>query len=108
MKPGILAQLRAVEGVTGAVITAADGVVLDADIPQGDAESEAAVTVFIGTAAGQLSEALRLDAFSHGVITMKNKRLLIVPQHDRYIGVILAENTSAAIVASAATEILRQ
>ncbi len=107
MSSNKLAQLRAIEGVTGAVIAASDGVVLAADVPDGDGEKEAAVAVFVGSAAGQIGEALCLGTFARGTVTLKNKRVLILQQPDRYIGLWLAENASPAIVGSAAAHVLQ-
>jgi len=108
MANDVIAQLRAISGVEGVLLAASDGVLMNTDVQDSEAENQAAVTVFVGTAAQQLSDALQLGAFLHGVIAQKSKRLLILPQTDRYVGLILAENTSPAIVASAATEILKK
>ncbi len=108
MKPDALSQLKAIDGVSGAVISACDGVVLGASIPESDGESEAAVAVFIGSASSQLGQALQLDAFQHGTVVLRNKRILVLEQPDRYIGLLLGENASPAIVASAATQVLKQ
>jgi predicted regulator of Ras-like GTPase activity (Roadblock/LC7/MglB family) len=108
MKPDTLEQLKALDGVGGAVISSADGIVLGADIPGSDGEGEAAVAVFIGAAAGQLGDALQLKTFAHGVVTLKNKRLVVLQQPDRFTGLVLAEHGSPAIVANAANEILKK
>ncbi len=102
----LLRRLRAIDGVTGAVIAACDGVVLDADMPEGNAEREAAVAVFVGSAAGQIQKNLKLDPFTQGIVTMKNKRMLVLGQPDRFIGLLLADNTSPAIVGNKAADIL--
>jgi len=107
MEPDTLAQLKAIDGITGVVISAPDGVVLGTDIPDSDGENEAAVAVFIGAAAEQIGEILQINNFAHGVVTLKNKRLLVLRQPDRYIGLILGENASPAIVANAAAQVLR-
>lgn len=106
--PGILAQLKSIDGVSGAVICSSDGVVLSADVPESDGEREAAVAVFIGSAAGQLGQTLHLDAFAHGVVALKNRRILILEQPDRYVGLVLGENASPAIVASAAARVFKK
>ena len=108
MKPDTLAQLKAIDGVTGVVISASDGIVLGADIPESDGEHEAAVAVFIGTAAGQLGETLQLSDFAHAVVMLKNKRLLVLRQPDRYISLVLGEHTSPTIVANAAAEVFKK
>jgi predicted regulator of Ras-like GTPase activity (Roadblock/LC7/MglB family) len=90
------------------VLAASDGVLMDADVRDSDAENQAAVTVFVGTAAQQLSNTLQLGTFVHGVVAQKSRRLLILPQAERYVGLILAENASPTIVANAASEILKK
>lgn len=108
MKEELLTQLRTIDGVTGAVIASSDGVVLDADIADGDGEREAAVAVFVGSAANQLGETLQLDSFAHGVVILRNKRILVLQQPDRYVGLILGESASPTIVASAANQIFKK
>ncbi len=108
MNPDALEQLKTIDGVSGAVISASDGVVLAANVPESDGENEAAVAVFIGSAANQLGQTLKFDAFSHGLVALKNKRILVLEQPDRYVGLVLGENASAAIVASAATQLLNK
>lgn len=108
MSADVIAQLRTISGVESVIIASQDGVLIGADVQGSEAESQAAVTVFLGTAAQQLSDALQLGTFAHGVITQKSKRLLILPQADRYIGLELAENASPSIVATAANEILKK
>ncbi|MBI5304306.1 MAG: DUF4388 domain-containing protein [Chloroflexi bacterium] len=104
-----LKQLRAIEGVTGAVISASDGIVLGADIPGSDGEQEAAVAVFVGSAAEQMGETLQMGLLSHGVVTLKDKRLLVLQLPDRFVGLVLSgERTSPAIVTTAAKETLRK
>lgn len=108
MNPDVLTQLRAIDGVSGAVISASDGVVLAASVPEGDGENEAAVAVFIGSAADQLGQALQLDTFVHGMVLLKSKRILVLEEPDRYVGLVLSENASPAIVANAATQVLKK
>ena len=105
--PGLLDQLRAIEGVTGVIIAACDGVVLAGDPSDGDGDQKAAVTVFVGSAASQIGQALGLEAFGQAIVTLKNKRVLILPQPDRYIGLWLKDNASPAIVAGAAARVLQ-
>jgi predicted regulator of Ras-like GTPase activity (Roadblock/LC7/MglB family) len=108
MKPDSLAQLKGIDGVIGVVISASDGIVLSADVPGSDGEHEAAATVFIGSAADQLGEALQLGTFGHGIVALKNKRLLVLQQPDRYVGLVLGEKASLMIVAHAANEVLKK
>jgi predicted regulator of Ras-like GTPase activity (Roadblock/LC7/MglB family) len=107
MHPDTLAQLRAIDGVNGVVISSSDGVVLGADVPEGDGEPEAAVAVFIGGAADQISTALQLGTFEHGLVALKNNRILVLGMPERYVGLILGERASPTIVANAAAQILR-
>ena len=103
-----VAKLKTLDNVAGAVIASCDGVVLASDVAGGDGEAEAAIAVFIGSAASQLGEALQLEIFGHGIVNLKNRRLLILEQPNRYVGLVLADNASPTIIASAATEILRK
>ncbi len=107
MNPGTLAQLQAIDGVTGVVIAACDGVVLASNVPEGDGEREAAVAVFVGAAANQMSEAMEFEPFTQGVVNLKNRRVLVISQADRYIGLWLGENASPTIVGKAAAQILK-
>lgn len=108
MRPDALAQLRALDGVAGVVIAASDGIVLGADIPGSDGENEAAAAVFTGSAADQLGQVLQLGPFGHGLVTLKSKRLLVLEQPDRYIGLVLGDNASPTIVANTAGEVLKK
>ncbi len=102
----LLSRLKSIDGVTGAVIAACDGVVLAADVPESNGEREAAVAVFVGSAAGQIGQTMRLEPFTQGIVTVKTRRMLVLGQSDRYIGLLLAENASPAIVGNRATEVL--
>lgn len=103
-----LTKLDAIEGVRGAVISASDGVVLAASVPDSEGETEAAVAVFVGTAANQLGQELHLDAFDHGVVSLESKRILVLQQPDRYVGLLLGENVSAAVVTRAANQAFKK
>ena len=87
---------------------ASDGVVLAASVPDSEGETEAAVAVFVGTAANQLGQELNLDAFDHGVVSLGNKRILVLQQPDRYVGLLLGENVSAAVVTRAANQAFKK
>ena len=102
-----LTQLKTIEGVTGAIISACDGVVLASDVPNSDGEDEAMVTLFIGSAANDLGRILKLDAFEYGTISMRNKRVMVLEQPNRYIGLVLGDNASATMVANAAAQVLK-
>jgi predicted regulator of Ras-like GTPase activity (Roadblock/LC7/MglB family) len=105
--PGILEKLRALNGVGGAVIAACDGVVLAADVQGSDGERESAIAVFVGLMAHQISDTLTLGSFNQCVVTLKNKRVLVLEQPDRYVGLWLEENASPAIVGNAAAQVLK-
>ncbi len=107
MPPSILEQLRGLNGVAGAVVAACDGVVLAADVPGSDGERESAVAVFVGLAAHQIGDALTLGSFNQCVVTTKNKRILVLEQPDRYVGLWLEEKASPAIVGNAAAQVLK-
>ncbi len=100
-----VARLKAIDGVAGAVISASDGIVLSADVPNSDGEAEAALAVFMGTAADQLGEALQLGAHTHTLVTLQGKRVLVLEQPDRYLGLVLGGTSSPALIATAATQI---
>ncbi len=105
--PGVLEKLRALNGVAGAVVAACDGIVLAADVPGSDGERESAIAVFVGLAAHQIGDALALGPFGQCVVTLKNKRVLVMAQPDRYYGLWLEENASPAIVSNAAAQVLK-
>jgi predicted regulator of Ras-like GTPase activity (Roadblock/LC7/MglB family) len=105
---GLLAKLRAVDGVTGAVIVARDGNVIAADM-EGDAEKEGAVAVFVGSAASQIGESLALGPFERGLVETSGSkvRMLILERSEYYAGVLLAERASPTLVAAKVTGILQ-
>ncbi len=102
------ARLRSVDGVTGVVLVARDGNVIAAEMAA-DPEKEGAVAVFVGSAASQIGESLGLGPFERGVVeTLGTKaRLLIVERPDFYVGLLLAERASPALVAAKIASILR-
>ena len=85
--------------VSGAVIVARDGTVL-AEAIESDAEKEGAVAVFVGNAADQIGEAMALGSFDWGVVTMGKDRMLVLEQPDFFVGLLLTEKASPALVAS--------
>ncbi len=101
-----LSQLKAIDGVAGAVIASSDGVVQSSDISDSDGEREAAVAVFVGGAARQIGDVLQLGNFQHGIVFWKNRRVLVLQTSDRYFGLVLGEHGSPALVATAAMRIL--
>ncbi len=104
--PDMLNQLKAIDGVAGAVIASSDGVVQSTDISDSDGEREAAVAVFVGGAARQIGDLLQLGKFQHGIVFWKNRRVLVLETPDRYFGLVLGEHGSPALVASATMRIL--
>ena len=100
-KQDLVRALGEVEGVAGAVIAARDGIVLAHDL-EGDAEKEGAVAVFVGNAANQVREALALGTFERGVVAIGKDKMLVLEQPDYYIGLLLEERASPALVSSQA------
>jgi predicted regulator of Ras-like GTPase activity (Roadblock/LC7/MglB family) len=95
--------LNEMDTVSGAVIVARDGTVL-AQAVEGNAEKEGAVAVFIGNAANQISEALALGPFDWGVVAMGQDRMLVLEQPDFFVGLLLTEKASPALVAAKVEE----
>jgi predicted regulator of Ras-like GTPase activity (Roadblock/LC7/MglB family) len=91
--------------VSGAVIVARDGTVL-AEAVESNAEKEGAVAVFVGNAADQIGEAMALGPFDWGVVTMGQDRMLVLEQPDFFMGLLLTEKASPALVASQVEETL--
>jgi len=101
-----LAQnLRKAAGVEGAIIIARDGMVSASDM-EDDAEQKGAVAAFVGSAAGQVGEALKLSAFDWGLITMGNERMLVIEQPTFFVGLALGHKASPALVSAEAAKIL--
>jgi predicted regulator of Ras-like GTPase activity (Roadblock/LC7/MglB family) len=98
--------LDSIEGVLGHVVAASDGTVLAAHVPDGDGESEAAVTVFVGGAADQIGSTLGLGSLERGLVQGGSIRFLVFKRNDRYIGLTLSEHASPALVATAAGQVL--
>ena len=94
-----LQGLRAIEGVTGVVIAARDGVVLEHAL-EGDPDKEGAVAVFVGYAAAQVGQSLALGNFEWGTVAIGKETMLVVEQPDFYVGLLLEEKASPALVAS--------
>jgi predicted regulator of Ras-like GTPase activity (Roadblock/LC7/MglB family) len=101
-----LQGLRAIEGVSGVVIAARDGVVLEHAL-DGDPEKEGAVAVFVGYAAAQVGQSLALGNFEWGTVAIGKETMLVVEQPDYYVGLLLEEKASPALVASKLEGLLR-
>ncbi len=104
---GLFESLLDIPGVVGAVETAPDGAVLNAELPEGEGEKEAGVAVLIGGAADQIGEMMNLGPFERGVGSVGARRILVLKHEEGYVGLLLSEQASAASVSSAASDILR-
>ena len=91
--------------VDGSVIVAIDGIVL-AEAMEGQAEKEGAVAVFVGNAANQIGRALALGPLDWGVVTMTQYRMLILQEPQSFVGLLLADKASPALVAAQAQQTL--
>jgi predicted regulator of Ras-like GTPase activity (Roadblock/LC7/MglB family) len=102
----VVEALGKVDGVSGVVLVAADGVVLAHQL-QGDPEKEGAVAAFVGAAAEQVGEAMSLGEFKRAVASVSGGNILVFKHSGYYAGLVLAENASAALVASKAESALQ-
>jgi len=98
-------DLSEMASVSGSVVVARDGTVL-AEAIESNAEKEGAVAVFTGNAAGQIGEAMALGAFDWGVVSMGQDRMLVLEQPDFFVGLLLTEQASPALVAAKVEETL--
>jgi len=85
---GLVARLRAIQGIEGALVVSPDGTVLAEEIGD-DAERLGAIAVFLTSAARRLGEAFSLNRFCRG--------LLVLPR-GRYMVVELADGASAGLL----------
>jgi predicted regulator of Ras-like GTPase activity (Roadblock/LC7/MglB family) len=104
----LVARLRGMGGVAGAVIVARDGIVLASDM-EGNAERQGAVAVFVGNAASQIGDTLALGSFERAVVEMgaARDRVVVVQQPDYYVGLLLEERASPVLVLEEAQKLLR-
>jgi DNA-binding response OmpR family regulator/predicted regulator of Ras-like GTPase activity (Roadblock/LC7/MglB family) len=105
MTQELVRALRQIDGVVGVVFAARDGIVLADDL-DGDPLKEGAVTVFVGNAASQVGESLALGAFDWGTVVVGKDTVLVLEQPDCYVGLLLSERASPALVASSAQSVL--
>jgi len=98
--------LRQISGVVGVVITARDGIVLAHDL-ENDPEKEGAIAVFVGNAANLAGESLALGAFEWGTVVIGKNTMLVLEQSDYYVGLLLGERASPALVVSNAGNVLQ-
>lgn len=96
-------DLKEMSEVTGAIVVARDGTVL-AESVESNAEKEGAVTVFLGNAADQIGETLALGSFNWGIAELGQERMLVLEQPDFFIGLLLTEKASPAMVAAKVEE----
>ena len=94
-----VSAVKAVEGVSGVVFAARDGVVLAQDIA-GNPEKEAAVAVFLGYAANQVGKTLRMGDMNWVTATLGKDTFLVIERPEFYVGVVLMEGTSPALATS--------
>lgn len=92
-------QVKNVEGVSGVVFAAKDGVVL-AQAIAGNPEKEAAVAVFLGYAAEQVGKTFRMGQMNWVTATLGKDTFLVIGWPEFYIGVVLLEGASPALVTS--------
>ncbi|MGA2819404.1 MAG: roadblock/LC7 domain-containing protein [Anaerolineales bacterium] len=101
-----IAQILAkIDGVGGAVLVAEDGVVL-AHTLEGDAEKEGAVAAFLGAAAAQAGEAMKLGRLKRVTVSMANNHIVVLKSKEYFVGLLLQEGASPALVASRAETLL--
>jgi predicted regulator of Ras-like GTPase activity (Roadblock/LC7/MglB family) len=98
--------LNTIGGVEGSVIISHDGVVFASDL-DGNPEKEGAVAVFVGNAAKEVGQAMGLSPFDWGLVTMGNYRTLVLEQPTFFVGLLLGEKASPALVSAEAAKILR-
>jgi len=98
----VLQKLKRIEGVMGVVTAGLDGTVLSAEVPAGNGEAEAAMTVFLASLGSEITRNLELGAFEQGVITQAKQRLLVIRQGQEYHGLLLGLQASPAMVLAAA------
>jgi predicted regulator of Ras-like GTPase activity (Roadblock/LC7/MglB family) len=101
----LVCDLSEMNNVSGAIIVAKDGTIL-AEAIEGNAEEEGAVAVFLGNAASQIGETLSLGRLDWGVANLGQSRILILERLDFFIGLLLAEKVSPAMMAARVIEAL--
>ena len=102
----LVRALRKIESVIGTVVAARDGTVLADDL-EGDPQKEGTVAVFVGNAANQVGESLALGSFEWGTVAIGKDTMLILEQPDYYVGLLLSERASPAMVASSVESVLK-
>jgi predicted regulator of Ras-like GTPase activity (Roadblock/LC7/MglB family) len=103
----IVDALGRLDGVSGVVVVAEDGVVLGHQM-EGDPEKEGAVAAFIGAAAAQVGETMSLGEFKRAQATIGGNNILVFKHREYFAGLALAESASPALVASRAETTLQE
>jgi prepilin-type processing-associated H-X9-DG protein len=98
--------LKQIDSVTGVVITARDGIVLADELETGDPQTQGAVAVFVGNAAGMVGEALALGSFDWGTVSVGQDTMLVIEQPDYHVGLLLGDRASPAMVAANAESVI--
>jgi predicted regulator of Ras-like GTPase activity (Roadblock/LC7/MglB family) len=101
----LASDLRKIAGVGGSVLISRDGIVLASEI-EGNPEKEGAVAVFVGNAADELGAAMSLTPFDWGLVTMGKDRMLILERPTFFVGLLLVERASPALVSAEADKVL--
>ncbi len=103
----LAAMMKGINGVSGAVVVARDGIVLASEL-DGDPDKEGAVAVFVGSAASQIGQALDLGPFLSGVVEIGSERtrMVVLEQPDFYLGLLLDERASPALALQRAEGLL--
>jgi predicted regulator of Ras-like GTPase activity (Roadblock/LC7/MglB family) len=97
--------LRNIVGAEGSVIISRDGIVFASDM-EGNPEKEGAIAVFVGNAANELGTAMSLTPFDWGLVTMGKDRMLILERPAFFVGLLLNEKASPALVSAEADKVL--
>jgi predicted regulator of Ras-like GTPase activity (Roadblock/LC7/MglB family) len=101
----LASELKKIAGVEGSVLISRDGIVLASEI-EGNPEKEGAVAVFVGNAADELGTAMSLTPFDWGLVTMGKDRMLILERPVFFVGLLLGERASPALVSAEADKLL--
>jgi hypothetical protein len=91
----------AVDGIVGVVRVAEDGVLLD-HLIQGDASHAGKVTAYVGAAANQIGRVIQSGELEYAAASIGEERLplMIMPEQDTFVGLLLAENISPTHIAA--------
>ncbi len=101
----LVASLGTIQGVSGVVIAAIDGVVIAHNL-ETNPDKNGAIAVFVGMAARQMSDVLSLGSFHWATVVTGKDKTLVIEQPDFFIGLQLSKKASPALVASQAQGML--